>query len=115
MNLTPRLALELSYALWAWLAETGAEWKSEWPEWEWNGGMIPWVMSGCFLCEQTFTCEKCLLFGIWGRGCNTCDVCGSPYRIWEKKRTRQFAAKVCDLMKSELKARGWWLEGYEGE
>lgn len=58
--------------LWLWLADNPGRHKSDWPEWQANGGRIPRVYQNCFACavalrnkiKNTGTCgsKKCPLF-----------------------------------------------------
>jgi hypothetical protein len=52
--------LQASYRLWKWAASSGAAKKSEWPEWERNGGNYPQIRQDCFFCD-VYRCRNCIL------------------------------------------------------
>ena len=67
-------------ALWNWLAETGEDSRSKWPEWKENGGEHEAIASGCFACEYSNFRGKCPL----ANRCNgfIADCLGGLYLNW---------------------------------
>ena len=64
MALTRKRATRLHRQLWNWLADNPDKSKSEWPEWEWNGGKIQRMVADCPACEfastkSDFECSIC--------------------------------------------------------
>lgn len=95
---------ELHRALWTWLAKTGKD-KSEWPEWEFNGGAIEWTYNNCFACDECYMkCDNCPID--WGKWC--CEEIGTPFRKWESGKTlftkKKYAAVIAKL---PWKDGGW--------
>lgn len=98
MRLTRKKAIELCISLWTWLAETGAKFKSEWPEWEKYERNICW--SHCWYCEYSnrrckntvgVNCKKCPLGGK-SFECN--DLYYGKWKEAETPRTRKKYAKL---------------------
>jgi hypothetical protein len=101
-------------ALWGWAAETGGR-KEDWPEWEYNGGEQPEIMSDCFCCEyvQCFgdnLCESCpikwtdpehALEIIEDDLCPCQEAYDSPFRAWEAaediEQRKRLAAIIRDM------------------
>ena len=88
MEWTKRRTLEVCRDLWQWLADNPDKGKWKWPEWEYNGGKIPYCESDCPLCEYSnlhnLDCSSCLLFGkrkeLEQEG--DCQDDESPYLRW---------------------------------
>ena len=71
MKLTRKKAISISIELWTWLAETGSEYKHEWPGWKKYGAMV----LACPFCEYSRQRNKLALYDA---GLNTyCPSC--PY------------------------------------
>ena len=75
MKLTKRKALEISKELWTWLAETGEEFKQDWPGWKKYGKMIHYCpcceyvgQQGKYSIDRTL-CEGCPLIELWPDDC----------------------------------------------
>ncbi len=96
MNL--KQAKERSIKLWTWAAETGAELKGDWPDWEQYGD----ILSHCFLCEYSIKhsgCGHCpyrLKFG-------PCSTENSPYYLWSWTATVETRKKYARLFLEQLK------------
>lgn len=109
MKLSKKKALEICLELWTWLAETGGEYKEDWPEWEKYG----YMKHNCPCCEYTKKrvrgdsyshCLWCPLLSFWPSnsffGAPCCRLT-SPYRMWDRTnappRTRKkYAQKIVD-------------------
>ena len=120
MSITFEEGQRLHVALWGWLAETGSQFKQDWPRWTTNGGNISRVSIGdCFCCEydmavgnggQVAVCSMCPI--AWGDpdeteyavGMEECPcqmVSDSPFRVWENatdiEERKRLAAIIRDL------------------
>ena len=103
MELTARKAVELSMEMWEWLAETGRL-KSDWPEWDCNGGQHAENPQDCFLCVySTKGCQSCPYFLEYGE----CLGEDSPYMKWEiadiQEDRKKYAKKFLNQLKKILK------------
>ena len=97
MELTKEKAIELSIELWEWLAETGSEYKRDWPEWEKYGK----VDVNCFLCAyvRLTGCGACPYDEIFG----WCDTNDAPYHRWYNVKTIEDRKKYAKKFLAQLK------------
>lgn len=115
--------------LWDWLADNPTKTKTDWSEWNVQGGKYPYVLGLCFACEFAKTeedcpgrdCNNCFLLGLWLNGKVTkyitkkithsgytpCEYARySPYKLWVKyknngnyEKTSFYARKIADYCK----------------
>ncbi len=84
-------ALQITHDLWSWLAETGREWKDEWPGWK---GRKRWAGdTNCALCTFSEKTADAATLNSRGGRCRICPWwrvyrnCGnvrSPYSQWNE-------------------------------
>ena len=98
--------------LWNWLAENPDKEKTDWPEWEKNGGRVKRVRSNCFACEyaegrtcedeRVDLCEDCPLVwhlkGVDKPRCNLSSGLWSAW-FWENtlKKRGEYALQIANL------------------
>ena len=94
MRLTKRKAINIAIERWEWAAETGSNYKEDWP----GGKAYPEFRRHCPLCEydgrHKRDCKSCPYYQKYG----FCAALGSPYSKWSKRRTkkaRKLYAKQC--------------------
>jgi hypothetical protein len=108
-------ALKLHILLWRWLAETGSNNKTNWPEWAYNKGNVPTADNDCFMCERVGfddggdpNCQHCPLKGKWTRGgiASNCEAEGALYVKWNCSESlrwkKYFAGKIADIGEEKL-------------
>jgi len=114
MRLTKKKALQITYELWSWLAETGSGYKASWEGWGKYGDM--WFYCPC--CEYNNRlssddeCPKCPLLNYWKKfavrkyGLAVCCSHKSPYVLWKEasdiNTRKKYAAMIRDAAKAEL-------------
>lgn len=118
-RLTKKKALEITKELWEWLAETGEDYKGEWPGWKkykayGNSKRSGRFDSHCGLCEyarrksHVDTCSYCPLYGKWvaGDSESNCLESDSPFSLWEQaediRSRRKYAKIIADLCSEAL-------------
>jgi hypothetical protein len=103
MELTREQAIRLSReGLWTWLAETGAEFKEDWPEWDKYG----YILGRCFLCEcvgydsenAKINCFECPYYQKYGY----CIQDDSPYNKWDHSKTIEDKMMYAGLFLKQL-------------
>lgn len=101
-KLTKKKALEICIELWTWLAETGSEYKFDWPGWKEYGDI--WAHCPCCEYQKQNPVSNCLIFsGINGK-C-TCTKEDSVYTKWNSAGTstrKEYAQQIVDLAKQKL-------------
>lgn len=90
--------------MWAWSEENPDKIKTDWPEWESCGGIMPNVAFDCFPCHYTraggIGCirDNCLF--IWRKSIEKC-ACGHEYVKWARAETPRWksywAKKIKEL------------------
>lgn len=114
MKLTKKRAIKLTLELWQWLYDNPDKGKSDWPEWEYNGGQYECLPTDCFCCEWVFrvtktTCSACPLSPLWGISCTDLSE-GNVYRLWGKATTqkdkKKYAKQIVDFCEKELQNKG---------
>ena len=69
MKLTKKKALQITADLFGWLEKHPSKEKHHWPEWEVNGGDVPFMVCYCACCEyidlHDAGCDKCPLSKLW--------------------------------------------------
>lgn len=91
MRLTKLKALDITIELWEWMAETGSDYKGDWPGWEKYGTMG----NDCALCEYTEgNCPDCPI--------NSCYV-DFFYGEWDDALTKADRKKYAGLFLEQLK------------
>lgn len=103
MRLTKKKAIDISIELWEWTAETGSEYKGEWPGWDKYGGML----FDCPLCQHyrksLFNeCGKCPFAPLGTQGDVGCYK--TYYKYWEDAETKEGRQKYARLFLKQLQA-----------
>lgn len=103
-RLTRKRSILFSIDLWTWLEKTGDQHKSNWPEWERNGGTYPEISADCFLCEyderqDEASCEACPYY----QGYNSCLDLDSPFYLWGKAHSISTRKEYASLFLEQLK------------
>ena len=85
-NMTDKEKLMAGYRMWSWLSENSDKVKSDWPEWDINGGEIDTIPTHCFACDvagnthgSSDACDKCPIEWPGGR----CYNQNSLFTAWE--------------------------------
>lgn len=93
--------------LWGWLAETGSQYKSDWPGW----GNINIVENDCFACEEdnyldpdgAGFCDNCPID--FGAGYGKCCASKSLYQQWDDCTDIEIRKQLADTIR-DLPWRG---------
>ncbi|MBA7637622.1 hypothetical protein ES703_45268 [subsurface metagenome] len=109
MRLTKKKAIEISIALWTWLAKTGEPLKVRWAGWD-KYGYMP---AECSLCEYSErkadrangdkdVCCYCPYYKMFGYCTDVKDPI-TPYDSWDMAETEQERKKYAGLFLEQLK------------
>lgn len=93
-------ALWLCWELWDWLAKNPDKKKSDWPEWEENGGKYN-AFDNCFACEfdnqnDNFCYRNCIVPCF--KENLTCTASGSPFVAWCISKTSKTLKKQARII-----------------
>ena len=104
MRLSRKKAIALCIELWEWLAETGEEWKADWPGWK-KYGNICW--SHCWFCEYSNRKLK----NDTGVECRECPLSGKDFECdrlyygeWKAAKTPHARKKYAKLFLEQIKS-----------
>lgn len=109
LKLTPKLALDIGFELWTWLAANPLKHKVDWPGWDEYSEM----RSNCPCCEyvvheygEGVDCNGICIVE-WPNG--SCSYASSPYRRWcqactacDEDAAREAAEDVAELFRDAL-------------
>ena len=102
MELTRRKALELSVALWKYLAQTGSPYKSDFIE---NSQRFAveaygWPKDGCWMCEL-YRQQRCHLCPLYESG-QCCINAGTAWRIWYSLVTSSLGSEQLQFCANQI-------------
>ena len=102
-RLTKKLALQICFELWDFMASSGWTNKAKWPGWEKYG----YMMSDCPACEfierRRTSCSSCPARPVWGKGDMVCFEERSPFGRWYNSRNRECRKKYARTIANRVK------------